>query len=91
MKKITILLLLTLNYSFGQNFFESNNQSSSEKSMGNYTNEPHNQTPSDPDQGEDGPGNPNPEVPIDMGVMALFVVGASIGVFGLIQRKKKIA
>lgn len=93
MKKLAILIVLTANISFGQNFFE--NQSSEEPTENNQGSmfEEHAQPPANPDMGADAwPGNPGDEVPIDDAWPLLVLGGIGLGFYFLnAARRKKIA
>jgi len=93
MKKLAILILLTANISFGQNFFESeSSEEPTENNQGSMFAE-HTQPPANPDMGVDAsPGNPGDEVPINDAWPLLVLGGMGIGFYFLnAVRKRKTA
>lgn len=79
------------NICFGQNFFESETtEEPTANNQGSMFAE-HTQPP-DPDQGTDGPGNPESPIPINGGWYLLVFGGIGIGVYFLnAVRKRKTA
>ena len=93
MKKLAILIILTANICFGQNFFENENfEEPTENNQSSMFAE-HTQPPANPDMGVDAsPGNPGDEVPIDTAWPFLLLGGMGIGFYFLnAARKKKTA
>lgn len=89
MKKIVLMILLIGNLVFAQNFFQSEHiEDNTEQPQTGYFSQEHIPNEYDPEQGNDGPGNPGPPVPINNWQFLLTLAGVGVGVWFLRKRYK---
>lgn len=90
MKKIALLILLTANIGFGQNFFESEQDEYEESDTQSAYFSSSQEYGNVPDQGTDGAGNPGPQVPIDEWLFLLPLAGIILGVYYLSRNRELV-